>query len=73
MLLAVLYSLLVAVGRPCQCLRRPPHLSSHFSSHHNRPPCGAGTTYMQLSAPDSDKYDPEHMAYGSHVDLFGTD
>jgi hypothetical protein len=31
MLLAVLCSLLVAVGRPCRCLRRPPSLSSHFS------------------------------------------
>jgi hypothetical protein len=38
MLLAVLYSLSVAVGRPCRCLRRPPSLSSHFSSHHSRPP-----------------------------------
>jgi hypothetical protein len=27
-------------------LRRPQSLSSHFSSHHTRPPCGAGTTYV---------------------------
>jgi hypothetical protein len=27
LLLAVLYSLLVVVGRPCRCLRRPPSLS----------------------------------------------
>jgi hypothetical protein len=53
-LLAVLYSLLVAVGRPCRCLRRPPSLSSHFSSHQSRPPCGAGTTSVYLSVPDSD-------------------
>jgi hypothetical protein len=46
MLLAVLYSLIVAVGQPCWCLRRPPSLSSYFSSHHTRPPCGAGTTYV---------------------------
>jgi hypothetical protein len=44
MLLAVLNSLVVAVGRPCPCLRRPSSLSSHFSSHHTWPPCGAGTT-----------------------------
>jgi hypothetical protein len=46
MLLALLYSLLVAVGCPCRCLRRLPSLSSHFSSHHNRLPCGAGTTLL---------------------------
>jgi hypothetical protein len=46
MLLSVLYFLLVAVGRPCRRLRRPPSLSSHFFSRHTRPPCGAGTTYV---------------------------
>jgi hypothetical protein len=40
MLLAVLYSLLVAVGRPCRCLCMPPSLSFHLSSHHSRPPLG---------------------------------
>jgi hypothetical protein len=43
-LLAVLYSLLVAVGRPCRCLRRPSSLSSHFSNHQSRPPRWAGMT-----------------------------
>jgi hypothetical protein len=46
MLFAVLYSLLVAVGQPYRGLRRPPSLSSHFSSHLSRAPCGAGTTYV---------------------------
>jgi hypothetical protein len=53
MLLTVLCSLLVAVGRPCRCLRRPPSHSSHFSTHHSRPPFGAGTTSVQLSVPNS--------------------
>jgi hypothetical protein len=44
MLSVVLYSVFVGVGRPCRCLRRSPSLSSHFSSHHNRPPCRADTT-----------------------------
>jgi hypothetical protein len=50
MLLAVLYSLLVAVGRPCPArafaIR---HLSpSHFSSHHTRPHSEAGTTLRAM-------------------------
>jgi hypothetical protein len=61
MLLAVLYSLLVAVGRPCRCLRRPPSLSSHFSSRHSRPLCGAGTTSVSLSVPNSNS-----GRWGSH-------
>jgi hypothetical protein len=42
--LAVLYSLLVAIGRPRRYLRRPPSLSSHFSSQSRPRPCGTSTT-----------------------------
>jgi hypothetical protein len=60
MLLAVLYSLLVAVGRPCRCLRRPPSHSPHFSSRTagplvgpSRPPC----SYPSPIPTEGEKYE----------------
>jgi hypothetical protein len=55
-LIAVLYFMLVAVGRPYRYLRWPTSLSSHFSSLHTRPPCWAGTTYVLLYIPNSNKF-----------------